>query len=153
QTLRAMPVVDLETPTLCLVGAPNVGKVIFGLHTLYRKAREDRNNLEKLTLAVLSHLRTAILCVHDLSGECGTSRSDQCDLLEKSPVVFITEDENLDHVELTSYWKLGPDGAIHVSIKSEAGLSELKVRVHDLLASQMAKIRSQKDKEEDLVST
>ncbi|PIA65293.1 hypothetical protein AQUCO_00100637v1 [Aquilegia coerulea] len=26
QTLRAVPVVDLETPTLCLVGAPNVGK-------------------------------------------------------------------------------------------------------------------------------
>lgn len=26
QALRAMPVVDLETPTLCLVGAPNVGK-------------------------------------------------------------------------------------------------------------------------------
>lgn len=26
QVLRAMPVVDLEMPTLCLVGAPNVGK-------------------------------------------------------------------------------------------------------------------------------
>lgn len=26
QTLRAMPVVDPRTPTLCLVGAPNVGK-------------------------------------------------------------------------------------------------------------------------------
>ena len=26
QTLRAMPVINLETPTLCLVGAPNVGK-------------------------------------------------------------------------------------------------------------------------------
>ncbi|XVE85992.1 hypothetical protein DITRI_Ditri18aG0000300 [Diplodiscus trichospermus] len=26
KTLRAMPVVDLEIPTLCLVGAPNVGK-------------------------------------------------------------------------------------------------------------------------------
>ncbi|CAL2240720.1 unnamed protein product [Prunus armeniaca] len=26
KTLRAMPVVDLESPTLCLVGAPNVGK-------------------------------------------------------------------------------------------------------------------------------
>lgn len=38
---------------------------------------EDRNNLEKLTLAVLSHLPTAILYVHDLSGECGTSPSDQ----------------------------------------------------------------------------
>jgi hypothetical protein len=38
---------------------------------------DDRNNLEKLTLAVLSHLPTAILYVHDLSGECGTSPSDQ----------------------------------------------------------------------------
>lgn len=38
---------------------------------------EDRNNLEKLTLAVLSHLPTAVLFVHDLSGECGTSPSDQ----------------------------------------------------------------------------
>lgn len=26
QVLRAMPVVDLDMPTLCLVGAPNVGK-------------------------------------------------------------------------------------------------------------------------------
>ncbi|MCL7021681.1 hypothetical protein MKW94_004056, partial [Papaver nudicaule] len=26
KTLRAIPVVDLESPTLCLVGAPNVGK-------------------------------------------------------------------------------------------------------------------------------
>jgi len=38
---------------------------------------DDRNNLEKLTLAVLSHLPTAVLYVHDLSGECGTSPSDQ----------------------------------------------------------------------------
>lgn len=38
---------------------------------------EDRNNLEKLTLAVLSHLPTAVLFVHDLTGECGTSPSDQ----------------------------------------------------------------------------
>jgi hypothetical protein len=38
---------------------------------------EDRNNLEKLTLAVLSHLPTAILYVHDLTGECGSSPSEQ----------------------------------------------------------------------------
>ena len=38
---------------------------------------EDRNNLEKLTLAVLTHLPTAVLYVHDLTGECGTSPSDQ----------------------------------------------------------------------------
>lgn len=46
------------------------------LSSLYALA-EERNNLEKLTLAVLSHLPTAVLYVHDLSGECGTSPSDQ----------------------------------------------------------------------------
>nr|XP_023875153.1 nucleolar GTP-binding protein 1 isoform X2 [Quercus suber] len=209
KTLRAMPVVDLETPTLCLVGAPNVGKsslvrilstgkpeicnypfttrgilmghIAFNYQNfqvtdtpgLLKRCDEDRNNLEKLTLAVLSHLPTAILYVHDLSGECGTSPSDQfviykeikerfgghlwldvvskCDLLHKSPVVFITDDDNPDHVELARYRKLGPDGAIHVSIMSEAGLNELKVRVHELLASQMAKIKSEKSNQENLV--
>lgn len=38
---------------------------------------EARNNLEKLTLAVLTHLPTAVVYVHDLTGECGTSVSDQ----------------------------------------------------------------------------
>ncbi|GMY22941.1 nucleolar GTP-binding protein 1 isoform X1 [Fagus crenata] len=211
KTLRAMPVVDLETPTLCLVGAPNVGKsslvrilstgkpevcnypfttrgilmghIVFNYQNfqvtdtpgLLKRCDEDRNNLEKLTLAVLSHLPTAILYVHDLSGECGTSPSDQfviykeikerfadhlwldvvskCDLLHKSPVVFVTDDDNPDHVELARYRKLGPDGAIHVSVKSEAGLSELKVRVHELLTSQMAKISSQESNQENLVIT
>ncbi|KAB2066696.1 hypothetical protein ES319_A09G178800v1 [Gossypium barbadense] len=113
KTLRAMPVVDLEMPTLCLVGAPNVGKsslvrllstgkpevcnypfttrgILMGHITLdyqhfqvtdtpglLKRCDEDRNNLEKLTLAVLSHLPTAILYVHDLSGQCGMSPSDQ----------------------------------------------------------------------------
>ncbi|KAG2669070.1 hypothetical protein I3843_14G017200 [Carya illinoinensis] len=210
KTLRAMPVVDLETPTLCLVGAPNVGKsslvrtlstgkpevcnypfttrgilmghIILNYQTfqvtdtpgLLKRSDEDRNNLEKLTLAVLSHLPTAILYVHDLSGECGTSPSDQfliykdikerfsdhlwldvvskCDLLQKSPVVFITEDSP-DHEELARYRKMGPNGAMHVSVKSEAGLAELKVRVHELLTSQMAKIRSQNSNQENLVIT
>lgn len=211
KTLRAMPVVDLETPTLCLVGAPNVGKsslvrilstgkpevcnypfttrgILMGhivlnyenfqvtdTPGLLRRCDDDRNNLEKLTLAVLSHLPTAILYVHDLSGECGTSPSDQfviykeikerfgdhlwldvvskCDLLQNSPVVFITENYNPDHVELARYRKLGPDGAIHVSIKSEAGLSELKVKVHELLTLQMDKIGSPKSNQDNLVVT
>jgi GTP1/Obg family GTP-binding protein len=38
---------------------------------------DERNNIEKLTLAVLSHLPTAVLYVHDLSGDCGTSPDDQ----------------------------------------------------------------------------
>ncbi|KAF8013905.1 hypothetical protein BT93_I1690 [Corymbia citriodora subsp. variegata] len=177
KTLRAMPVVDLETPTLCLVGAPNVGKssLVRILSTgkpevtdtpgLLRRHDEDRNNLEKLTLAVLSHLPTAILYVHDLSGECGMSPSDQywiykeikerfndhlwldviskSDLLQESPVVFISEDPTVDNDEMVQYRKEGPDGAIHVSVKSEQGLNELKQSVHKLLVAQMDRIKDQ----------
>ncbi|KAL2514075.1 P-loop containing nucleoside triphosphate hydrolase superfamily protein [Forsythia ovata] len=181
--LRAMPVVDLETPTLCLVGAPNVGKsslvrllstgkpevcnypfttkgILMGHVTLsyqnfqvtdtpglLRRHDEDRNNLEKLTLAVLSHLPTAVLYVHDLSGECGTSPSDQfviykeirerfpdhlwldvvskCDLLQESPVVFITD-----------------------NVKSEVSIDELKCKAHELLLSQSTRIKNQKNNQE-----
>ncbi|KAI5647569.1 hypothetical protein M9H77_33574 [Catharanthus roseus] len=211
KTLRAMPVVDLETPTLCLVGAPNVGKsslvrllstgkpeicnypfttrgILMGHITLsyqnfqvtdtpglLRRDDEERNNLEKLTLAVLSHLPTAVLYVHDLSGECGTSPSDQyliykemkerfpdhlwldvvskCDLLQESPVFFITEDGKNDDPELAKYRKMGPDGAIRVSVKNEVGLGELKSRVHELLVSQSAMIQNQDSNEEILESS
>ncbi|KAL5566122.1 hypothetical protein UlMin_029286 [Ulmus minor] len=207
KTLRAMPVVDLETPTLCLVGAPNVGKssLVRVLSTgkpeicnypfttrgilmghivsnyqhfqvtdtpgLLNRHEEDRNNLEKLTLAVLSHLPTAILFVHDLSGECGTSPADQfviyneikerfsdhlwldavskCDLLKDSPVVFITDNIDNSDLELAKYRKLGPDGAIHVSVTSDVGLTELKGKVHEMLSSQMARIQAQKSDVED----
>ncbi|BAT93402.1 hypothetical protein LR48_Vigan05g001000 [Vigna angularis] len=198
KTLRAMPVINLEMPTLCLVGAPNVGKsslvhvlstgkpeicnypfttrgilmghIIFNITKfqvtdtpgLLRRHDEDRNNLEKLTLAVLSHLPTAVLYVHDLSGECGTSPSDQfsiykelrerftghlwvdvvskCDLLKTSPVVYATDEPHPLQSELENYRKSGPDGAINVSVKTREGLLELKQRVHELLNLQMEKI-------------
>ncbi|KAD7117218.1 hypothetical protein E3N88_04486 [Mikania micrantha] len=201
KSLRAMPVVDLEMPTLCLVGAPNVGKsslvrilstgkpeicnypfttrgILMGHITLsyqnfqvtdtpgiLRRRDEDRNNLEKLTLAVLTHLPTAILFVHDLTGECGTSPSDQfliyqeikerfsthlwidvvskCDLLQESPVFYVTEDSEADHSELLKYRKMGPEGAIRVSVKSQVGINELKSRVHKLLVSQSARLNIQ----------
>ncbi|XP_060197879.1 nucleolar GTP-binding protein 1-like isoform X2 [Lycium barbarum] len=44
---------------------------------ILRRCDENRNNWEKLTLAVLTHLPTAVLYVHDLSGGCGMSPSDQ----------------------------------------------------------------------------
>ncbi|MFS8022950.1 putative nucleolar GTP-binding protein [Helianthus anomalus] len=202
KSLRAMPVVDLEMPTLCLVGAPNVGKsslvrilstgkpeicnypfttrgILMGHITLsyqhfqvtdtpgiLRRRDEDRNNLEKLTLAVLAHLPTAVLFVHDLTGECGTSPSDQfliyqeikerfsshlwidvvskCDLLQESPVFYITEDADADHSELLKYRTMGPDGALRVSVKSQVGINELKSRVHELLVSQSARLNIQK---------
>ncbi|XP_047323724.1 nucleolar GTP-binding protein 1 [Impatiens glandulifera] len=207
KTLRAMPVVDLETPILCLVGAPNVGKsslvrilstgkpeicnypfttrgILMGhiafnykhfqvtdTPGLLRRHDNDRNNLEKLTLAVLSHLPTSVLYVHDLSGQCGTSPSDQfliykemkerfsghlwldvvskCDLLEESPVFFSTEKSDDGDVELIKYRKLGPDEAIHVSVKSEVGLNELKRRVHEMLLCQGNRIKSETSDQEN----
>lgn len=53
---------------------------------------EDRNNLEKLTLAVLTHLPTAVLYVHDLTGECGTSPSDQVYSKKQILMDFIASD-------------------------------------------------------------
>ncbi|XP_061997713.1 nucleolar GTP-binding protein 1 isoform X2 [Rosa rugosa] len=208
KTLRAMPVVDLETPTLCLVGAPNVGKsslvrilstgkpevcnypfttrgilmghIILNHETfqvtdtpgLLKRCDEDRNNLEKLTLAVLSHLPTAVLYVHDLSGECGTSPTDQfviyneikekfgdhlwldvvskCDLLQESPVLFATDNDDDNDLDLARYRKLGPEGALHVSVKNEVGLPELKRRVHELLNTQMTRIQSLETNQETL---
>jgi nucleolar GTP-binding protein len=38
---------------------------------------DERNNMEKLTLAALSYLPTAIVYVHDLTGECGVTVADQ----------------------------------------------------------------------------
>ncbi|XP_022980283.1 nucleolar GTP-binding protein 1 isoform X2 [Cucurbita maxima] len=200
KTLRAMPVVDLDKPTLCLVGAPNVGKsslvrilstgkpeicnypfttrgILMGhivlnyqhfqvtdTPGLLKRSDDDRNNLEKLTLAVLSHLPTAVLFVHDLSGECGTSPSDQlaiykemkerygnhlwlnvvskCDLLKESPVIFSTESYDHDDIELERYRRFGPDGALLVSVKNDVGLIELKERVHEMLVSQMTRIKT-----------
>ncbi|WZZ05599.1 hypothetical protein YC2023_091520 [Brassica napus] len=201
KVLRAMPVVDLEMPTLCLVGAPNVGKsslvrilstgkpeicnypfttrgilmghVILNYQRfqvtdtpgLLRRCDEDRNNLEKLTLAVLTHLPTAVLYVHDLTGECGTSPSDQfriykeikerfkdyqwidvvskCDLLGGgSPVMYAKEDRSNDEEEIIKYRVTGPDEAFHVSVKTEQGLSELKSKVKEVLSIEMEKIKS-----------
>lgn len=194
KALRAMPVVDPLQPTLCLVGAPNVGKsslvrvlstgkpeicnypfttrgvlmghIISNLERfqvtdtpgLLKRKDDDRNNLEKLTLAVLTHLPTAVLFVHDLSEECGTSATDQfviykevkerfnghlwldavskCDLL---PAHNKTTQES----ELDYYRRFGPTGAMHVSIKNGQGLGELKVKVHDVLLSQMHKLETE----------
>ncbi|KAG7652326.1 Nucleolar GTP-binding protein 1 Rossman-fold domain [Arabidopsis thaliana x Arabidopsis arenosa] len=200
KVLRAMPVVDLEMPTLCLVGAPNVGKsslvrilstgkpeicnypfttrgILMGhivlnyqrfqvtdTPGLLRRCDEDRNNLEKLTLAVLTHLPTAVLYVHDLTGECGTSPSDQfriykemkerfkdylwidavskCDLLGGSPVMYAKEDRSSDDAEIIKYRETGPDESIHVSVKTEQGLNELKNKVKEVLSNEMEKIKS-----------
>lgn len=47
------------------------------------------------------------------------------DLLQEFPVVFVSEDTTADDDEMVQYRKKGPDGAIHVSVKSEEGLNEV----------------------------
>ncbi|KAJ4762888.1 Nucleolar GTP-binding protein 1 [Rhynchospora pubera] len=192
KSLRAMPVIDPHLPTLCLVGAPNVGKsslvrilssgkpevcnypfttrgVLMGhimlnyerfqvtdTPGLLRRHEDDRNNIERLTLAVLSHLPTAVLYVHDLSGDCGTSADDQffiykeikekysnrlwldvvskCDLLEDFSTSACISNE------LDRYKAFGPEGAISVSVTNGMGIEELKDKVYQLLLSQMTQI-------------
>ena len=54
----------------------------------------------------------------------------KCDLLQDSPVLFITEDVNDNDLELSKYRKSGPDGALLVSVKSELGLGDVSSLSH-----------------------
>ncbi|KAG0561947.1 hypothetical protein KC19_9G105200 [Ceratodon purpureus] len=194
KVLRAMPVVSPRTPTVCLVGAPNVGKSslvrilssgkpevcnypfttrgismghffvdsvryqVTDTPGLLKRPDEDRNNIEKLTLAALAHLPTAVLYVHDLTGECGTTVPDQfsiykhvkelfperpwmdvvskADLLEEPPVEIPAE-------EAESYSVAGPAGSLRVSVQTEQGLNELVQNVHALLSEHSKTLRDQ----------
>ncbi|KAL3683322.1 hypothetical protein R1sor_001344 [Riccia sorocarpa] len=186
KTLRAMPVVRIRTPTLCLVGAPNVGKSslvrilssgkpevcnypfttrgismghfeiesrrfqVTDTPGLLNRPDDERNNIERLTIAALAHLPTSVLFVHDLTGECGTTVPNQfaiysemrerfpdrpwldvvskADLLPPCP----TPDEQ-DGTDLNSYAQSGPKGALWVSVQTGQGIDELVERVHSLL--------------------
>lgn len=50
----------------------------------------------------------------------------KCDLLQESPVFYITEDAEADHSELLKYRTMGPEGALRVSVKSEVGINEVR---------------------------
>lgn len=136
---------------------------------------DDRNNIERLTLAVLSYLPIAVLYVHDLSEDCGTKVADQyitykhikerfgdrlwidvvskCDLLDKATSSGF-DDAAADGVddEVRRYRTFGPEDAIRVSVQSQIGTQELKQRVHHLLTSQMARIKADRSDNEEAVS-
>lgn len=44
---------------------------------LLNRPEEERNAMERLTLACLQHLPTMVLFVSDLTGDCGTSVANQ----------------------------------------------------------------------------
>ncbi|KAL5220428.1 hypothetical protein ABZP36_025141 [Zizania latifolia] len=120
---------------------------------------DERNNIERLTLAVLSHLPIAVLYVHDLSEDCGTSVADQyitykhirerfndrlwIDVISKSDLLDKNTSSKFEDAddEVERYRRFGPEGAIQVSVTGEIGIKELKERVHQLLTFQMAKIK------------
>jgi nucleolar GTP-binding protein len=113
KALRRLPTVDAASPTLALVGAPNVGKsslvkaLSSGLPTiaaypfttrsvgvghfyvggarhqltdtpgLLARPAAERNAMERLTLACLAHLPTAVIFVADPSGRCGSTPAQQ----------------------------------------------------------------------------
>ncbi|EEC82931.1 hypothetical protein OsI_27892 [Oryza sativa Indica Group] len=127
---------------------------------LLTREDDERNNIERLTLAVLSHLPIAVLYVHDLSEDCGTSVCDQyitykhikerfgdrlwLDVISKSDLLDKKTSSELDGAddEVGRYRRFGPEGAIRVSVQGQVGIKELKERVHQLLTSQMARIKA-----------
>ncbi|CAI7825375.1 unnamed protein product, partial [Closterium sp. NIES-53] len=122
--LRAIPVVRPDLPTLCLVGAPNVGKSslvraissgkpevcnypfttrgismghfyvdgekhqVTDTPGLLSRPDEQRNSIELLTIAAITHLPTAVLFVHDPSEECGVNRLKQYQLYREIKTRF-----------------------------------------------------------------
>ena len=49
---------------------------------LLNRVDEDRNSMERLTLASVAHLPTCVMYVTDLTGLCGTSAADQLAIRE-----------------------------------------------------------------------
>lgn len=47
------------------------------------------------------------------------------DLMQDSPVAFVTEEVDTDDYEMALYRKMGPAGALRVSVKSGEGLNEV----------------------------
>ncbi|XP_024376534.1 nucleolar GTP-binding protein 1 isoform X2 [Physcomitrium patens] len=194
KVLRAMPVVHPRTPTVCLVGAPNVGKSslvrilssgkpevcnypfttrgismghffvdsvryqVTDTPGILNRPDDERNNIEKLTLAALAHLPTAVLYVHDLTGECGTTVSDQfsiykhikglfperpwLDVVSKADLLE-TPPAHIPALEAEAYVLVGPAGALRVSTQTEHGLDELVRRVHALLSAHSKTLRDE----------
>lgn len=67
--------------------------------------------------------------------------ASKCDLLQESPVIFNTEDVGADDPELVGYRKMGPEGAIHVSVKNEASLNQVIVVLSCIVVSATSKFQ------------
>jgi hypothetical protein len=57
--------------------AVSLGAQVTDTPGLLRRPEDERNGMERLTLAALAYLPTAAIFVTDLTGDCGTSVADQ----------------------------------------------------------------------------
>ena len=52
------------------------------------KPLEDRNTIEMQAITALAHLRACVLCVLDISEQCGYSLEQQCQLFDNIKPLF-----------------------------------------------------------------
>eukprot|EP00606_Chrysophyceae_sp_TOSAG23-5_P001062 GSChrysophyteH2.ASY1.ANO1.597.1 assembled CDS len=172
KSLRRIPVFELDTLTVVLVGAPNVGKsslvravssgvpevndypfttrsvtVVQVMDTpgLLDRPEGERNEMEKLTFASLTHLPTAVIFVIDASGLSGEHHSSlkaqlaiRTLLRERFPQrpwldVVSKADMEIPAEALQSL----PSGCLHVStMNGGTNIDALKSEIH-LLTSRL----------------
>ncbi|OEH74120.1 nucleolar GTP-binding protein [Cyclospora cayetanensis] len=98
--LQRLPVIQTSARTLLLAGFPNVGKSSFVNHLSNANVEiidtpgildhplEERNLIEMLAIAALTHLHCVVLFVIDVSEECGYSVAQQVALFKSIHVLF-----------------------------------------------------------------
>ncbi|MCU0637216.1 MAG: 50S ribosome-binding GTPase, partial [Methanothrix sp.] len=100
--LRKMPTIDPAVPTILIAGYPNVGKSSFIVRItgarpeiageqryqvvdtpgLLDRPMEERNDIERQSVAVLSHLQGVVIYIIDPSEHCGYPLESQLSLAE-----------------------------------------------------------------------
>jgi len=152
QAVSKLPVVDLQLPTLVLVGAPNVGKSSI-VRSLSSGTLEEKNytfTTRGMTMGHLyhpvsnikcQHLPTAVLFVMDLSGLSGEQSSIEKQIevrnelrarFPRRPWVDVISKSDLPRLKEEEVQKLNW-GHYSISVKTGDGVDKLCVRVIEML--------------------
>ena len=131
---------------------PLLGQVLDAPGLLRRGPGEHRNDLEKLTLATLDHLPTAVVFVADLSGAAGDAVSSPADQLAlraelrarypRRPWVDVVAKADLYAAAKDP--APAPDGALLVSARDGTGVAELRARLEAALAAVAAAVATRR---------
>ncbi len=115
---------------------------------LLLRGESDRNEMEKLTVAAMQHLPTAVMYVLDLSGQAGDACSSVADQLEirrqtrerfpRRPWIDVIAKADLGvdedaREELYRMTTDGGDSVVEISVNLGQGVEELEKRVYGVL--------------------